>query len=285
MKLKMNLNGVKVPHHKNTMNCETVSMPVPASVTIPLLQHMGAPCTPVVKVKDEVKVGQLLADSDAFMSVPIHSSVSGTVTAIEDFINPNGVRTQTIVIACDGEQTVDESIAPPVVENREDFIAAIRKSGLVGLGGAGFPTFIKLNPKNLDEVDTLIINGAECEPFITADNREFLENGENVIKGIELVCKYLGLKNVIIGIEDNKKEAIGKMQQLVSGKEGYRVAVLKSKYPQGAEKVLIYETTGKVVIMGRKTLESFPNGAALPNRVNIVMTRNSSYHAKDTECL
>ena len=249
--MKMNLNGVKVPHHKNTMNCETVSMPVPASVTIPLLQHMGAPCTPVVKVKDEVKVGQLLADSDAFMSVPIHSSVSGTVTAIEDFINPNGVRTQTIVIACDGEQTVDESIAPPVVESREDFIAAIRKSGLVGLGGAGFPTFIKLNPKNLDEVDTLIINGAECEPFITADNREFLENGENVIKGIELVCKYLDLKNVIIGIEDNKKEAIGKMQQLVSGKEGYRVAVLKSKYPQGAEKVLIYETTGKVVKEGQ----------------------------------
>lgn len=192
--MKMNLNGVKVPHHKNTMNCETVSMPVPASVTIPLLQHMGTPCTPAVKVKDEVKVGRLLADSDAFMSVPIHSSVSGTVTAIEDFIDSNGVRTQAIVIACDGKQTVDESVEPPVVKNREDFLAAIRKSGLVGLGGAGFPTFIKLNPKNLDEVDTLIINGAECEPFITSDNREFLENGENVIKGIELVTKYLGIK-------------------------------------------------------------------------------------------
>ncbi len=124
-------------------------------------------------MKDEVKVGRLLADSDAFMSVPIHSSVSGTVTAIEDFIDSNGVRTQAIVIACDGKQTVDESVEPPVVKNREDFLAAIRKSGLVALGGAGFPTFIKLNPKNLDEVDTLIINGAECEPFITSDNRSF----------------------------------------------------------------------------------------------------------------
>lgn len=249
--MKMNLNGVKVPHHKNTMNCETVSMPVPATVTIPLLQHMGAPCTPVVKLKDEVKVGQLLAQAGPGLSVPIHSSVSGTVVRIEDFINPGGVRTQSIVINTDGLQTVDESVKPPVVEDHASFVEAIRNSGLVGLGGAGFPTFIKLNPKNLEEVDTLVINGAECEPYITADNREFLENGKNVVKGIELVCRYLAIDHVFIGIEDNKPEAIAKMKELIKDRFGWKVVALKSKYPQGAEKVLIYETTGKVVKEGQ----------------------------------
>lgn len=249
--MKMNLNGVKVPHHKNTMNCETVSMPVPATVTIPLLQHMGAPCTPVVKLKDEVKVGQLLAQAGPGLSVPIHSSVSGTVVRIEDFINPGGVRTQSIVINTDGLQTVDESVKPPVVEDHASFVEAVRNSGLVGLGGAGFPTFIKLNPKNLEEVDTLVINGAECEPYITADNREFLENGKNVVKGIELVCRYLAIDHVFIGIEDNKPEAIAKMKELIKDRFGWKVIALKSKYPQGAEKVLIYETTGKVVKEGQ----------------------------------
>ena len=249
--MKMNLNGVKVPHHKNTMNYETVSMPVPATVTIPLLQHMGAPCTPVVKLKDEVKVGQLLAQAGPGLSVPIHSSVSGTVVRIEDFINPGGVRTQSIVINTDGLQTVDESVKPPVVEDHASFVEAVRNSGLVGLGGAGFPTFIKLNPKNLEEVDTLVINGAECEPYITADNREFLENGKNVVKGIELVCRYLAIDHVFIGIEDNKPEAIAKMKELIKDRFGWKVVALKSKYPQGAEKVLIYETTGKVVKEGQ----------------------------------
>ena len=249
--MKMNLNGVKVPHHKNTMNCETVSMPVPATVTIPLLQHMGAPCTPVVKLKDEVKVGQLLAQAGPGLSVPIHSSVSGTVVRIEDFINPGGVRTQSIVINTDGLQTVDESVKPPVVEDHASFVEAVRNSGLVGLSGAGFPTFIKLNPKNLEEVDTLVINGAECEPYITADNREFLENGKNVVKGIELVCRYLAIDHVFIGIEDNKPEAIAKMKELIKDRFGWKVVALKSKYPQGAEKVLIYETTGKVVKEGQ----------------------------------
>lgn len=249
--MKMNLNGVKVPHHKNTMNCETVSMPVPATVTIPLLQHMGAPCTPVVKLKDEVKVGQLLAQAGPGLSVPIHSSVSGTVVRIEDFINPGGVRTQSIVINTDGLQTVDESVKPPVVEDHASFVEAVRNSGMVGLGGAGFPTFIKLNPKNLEEVDTLVINGAECEPYITADNREFLENGKNVVKGIELVCRYLAIDHVFIGIEDNKPEAIAKMKELIKDRFGWKVVALKSKYPQGAEKVLIYETTGKVVKEGQ----------------------------------
>lgn len=249
--MKMNLNGVKVPHHKNTMNCETVSMPVPASVTIPLLQHMGVPCTPVVKLKDTVKVGQLIAEAGQGLSVPIYSSVSGTVARIEDFINPNGTRTQAIVINTDGLQTVDESVCPPEVEDYASFVEAVRKSGLVGLGGAGFPTYVKLSPKNLDDVDILVINGAECEPYITADNREFLENGEQVVKGIELVCRYLAMDKVFVGIEDNKPEAIAKMKELLKDRFGWKVVPLKAKYPQGAEKVLIYETTGKVVKEGK----------------------------------
>ena len=249
--MNKHLNGIHVEHRKNTTNCATAQMPVPASVAISLLQHMGGPDKPLVKIGDAVKVGQLIADSDAFLSAPIHSSVSGTVKAFEDYITPIGHRTQYIVIETDGEQTVSEEVAPPSVTNKQEFLAAMKRSGLVGLGGAGFPTHIKLNPKNIDEVDTLIINGAECEPYITADNREFLENGEQVLEGIDILVKYLELSSVKIGIEDNKQEAIAKMRELVKDRKGYEVVSLHSQYPQGAEKVIIYETTGRVVPEGK----------------------------------
>ena len=249
--LRKHLNGIHVPHHKNTSDCATVAVPVPDSVAISLLQHMGAPDKPLVKVGDEVKVGQLIADSDAFLSAPIHSSVSGVVKGFEDYITPTGQRTQSIVIETDKLQTVSETVAPPHVTNRQEFISAIQRSGLVGLGGAGFPAHIKLNPKNLDEVDTLVVNGAECEPYITADNRELLENGEGVLEGIDQVCKYLDIKTVRIGIEDNKPEAIAHMKQLIAGRPGYEVTALRARYPQGAEKVIIYECTGRVVPEGK----------------------------------
>ena len=245
------LNGVHVEHRKNTTNCATVPMPVPDSVAISLLQHMGGADKPLVKVGDTVKVGQLIADSEAFLSAPIHSSVSGTVKAFEDYITPIGHRTQYIVIETDHEQTVSEEVVPPVIENKADFLAAMKRSGLVGLGGAGFPTHIKLNPKNIDEVDTLIVNGAECEPYITADNREFLENGESVLEGIDILVKHLQLSSVKIGIEDNKPEAIAKMRTLIQNRAGYEVVALHAQYPQGAEKVIIYETTGRIVPEGK----------------------------------
>ncbi|MDD2955898.1 MAG: electron transport complex subunit RsxC [Oscillospiraceae bacterium] len=248
---KKTLSGIKVAHHKNTEDCKTVTMPVPAKVSLPMLQHMGAPCVPLVKVNDTVNVGQLIGSSDKFMSAPIHSSVSGRVAAIEEYINPLGVRTQSVIIETDGLQTVDPSVQPPVVGNKEEFLAAVKASGLIGLGGAGFPTFIKLNPAKPEEVDTLVINGAECEPYITTDYREFMENGEEVLEGIAAVVKYLELKYVKIGIEDNKPEAIAKMKELTAGRDGYEVVSLKSSYPQGAEKVLIYETTGRTVKEGQ----------------------------------
>ncbi len=245
------LNGVKVKHCKNTMEQETVVMPVPDKVVIPMKQHMGKECDPTVKLTDLVKVGQLIGDTTAFIGAPIHSSVSGKVVAIDEFISPSGEKNKAVVIETDKLQEMDESIAPPVVTNHQEFVAAIRASGLVGLGGAGFPTHVKLAPKNLDEVDTLIINAAECEPYITADYRTMMEETEAVVEGLSLVRKYLNLKQVIIGIEDNKPKAIETMQQAVSSMEGVSVATLKSQYPQGGEKVLIYETTGRVVPEGK----------------------------------
>lgn len=248
---KRALSGVKVPHCKNTQESATVEMPVPAQVALPMLQHMGAPCKPLVKAGDHVKVGQLIGDSDQFLSAKIHSSVSGDVVKIEDYINPTGVRTQCVVIKTDGLQEPSEEIAPPVVSSREDFLKAVKESGLVGLGGAGFPTAVKLNPKNPDQVDTLVVNCAECEPYITADYRECMENASGVLDGIKAVMKYLNLKQAYIGIEDNKPRAIEYMRSLIISGDPIQVVPLKAKYPQGAEKVIIYETTGRVVMEGQ----------------------------------
>ena len=161
------LNGIKLKHRKNTENSATVQFPVPDIVRIPMSMTMGAPCQPLVKVGDEVKVGQKIGDTDAAFSAPVHSGVSGKVKTIADYRNAMGVVCKMIEIECDGLQTVSDEVKPPVVTDKESFIKAVRESGACGLGGAGFPTHIKLNPKN--DIDTLIINAAECEPYITAD--------------------------------------------------------------------------------------------------------------------
>jgi electron transport complex protein RnfC len=245
------LNGVSVKHCKNTAGSAAVRMPVPDKVVIPMSQHMGAPCDPLVKVKDTVTVGQLIGDSNAFLSAPIHSSVSGTVTAIEDFTTSSGGKCKSVVITTDKLQTVCPDVAPPVVNSREDFLKAVRNCGLVGLGGAGFPTHIKLNPKNLDQVDTLVVNGAECEPYITCDMQLMLERTDSIMSGIQTVMKYLDIKTAVIGIEDNKPEAIAKMTEAASKVEGVSVLTMKSSYPKGAEKVIIYEATGRIVGEGQ----------------------------------
>jgi len=247
--LKKHLSGVSVPHHKDTATLATVTMPVPDKVTIPMIQHMGAPCEPLVKVNDLVKLGQKIGENSAAFSVPIHASVSGKVTAVNDFIMPTGVRTKAVVIESDKLQEVAESVVPPDIHNFQEFLQAVKESGLVGLGGAGFPAHIKLNPKNIDQVDTLIVNAAECEPYITADVRTILEDGEELIAGIAEVMKRLNLFRTVIGIEDNKPEAIAYLGKICQ--EDITVKVLKSKYPQGGEKVLIYETTGRIVGEGK----------------------------------
>lgn len=243
------LNGIRLNHRKNTENSPTEEFHLPVRVKIPMSMTMGAPCQPLVKAGDTVKVGQKIGDSDAAFSVPIHSSVSGTVTAVSDYRTASGAVCKAIEIETDGQQTVSEEVKPPVVTDRNSFIKAIRESGACGLGGAGFPTHIKLNPKT--PVDTLVINAAECEPYITADYREMIENSADVIGGIKLVQSQLGIKGVKLAIEANKPEAIKKFTKMAEDDDSIDIVTLPSSYPQGAEKVIIYNSTGRIVMEGQ----------------------------------
>lgn len=247
------LNSIHVSHEKHTAACETEIMAIPEAVCISMSQHIGAPCKPLVAKGDSVKVGQVIGDTDAFVSAPIHSSVSGTVKEITTIRSVAGGQDQAIVIETDGKQEVWEGVKPPVVNDMNDFIAAVKASGLVGLGGASFPTHIKLNPKNLDEVDTLIVNAAECEPFITSDHRLMLENAPYIIEGILAVMKYLTISKAYIGVEENKPDAISRLNEVIKEKghaDDIKVEVLRARYPQGAERVMVYEITGKTLKAG-----------------------------------
>lgn len=244
----MGLNGIKVPHHKDTQFTKTISFKVPQKVKLPLSQHMGAPCDALVKVGEQVKVGQKIGETDAFMSTPLHCSVSGKVVAISDYLLGNGRVCKAIEIETDGLQTVSEEVKAPIVTDKASFIEAVRESGCCGLGGAGFPTHVKFRyDENKTPIDTLIINAAECEPYITADYREMIEFSEDIIDGIELVLKYLGIKRCFIGIEDNKPQAIKKLKKMVENNDHIGVKPLKASYPQGAEKVIAYNTTGRII--------------------------------------
>ncbi|MDE6520266.1 MAG: electron transport complex subunit RsxC [Ruminococcus sp.] len=243
------LKGIKLNHRKNTEDCETIVLSVPAKVKLPMSMNMGVPCTPLVKVGDMVKVGQKIGDSDAPFSVPVHSSVSGKVTAISDYQTAMGAVCKAVEIETDGKQEMYEGIAPPKITDKESFIKAVRESGVCGLGGAGFPTYIKLNPKT--PIDTLVINAAECEPFITADYREMLECTDDVLNGVRLVKSILGIKNEKIAVEANKPEAIKKFEDMAKNDDSIDIVTLPSKYPQGAEKVIIYNTTDRIVKEGQ----------------------------------
>lgn len=247
--------GVSVSHSKNTENFAIVRMPVPERVVLPMQQHIGAPCEPVVKVGDEVKVGQLIGDTDKFVSAPIYASVSGKVTAIGDVKLANGSLAKAVTIESDGQMTKYEGVAPPKVETAEDLIKAVRASGLVGLGGAGFPTHVKLALMPNENIDTLIVNAAECEPYITVDYRECMENSDNIIKGVALLKNLLGFKRAVIAVEDNKPQAINllskKIDELTGGDKDINIMALKSRYPQGAEKVMIQSVTGRKVPPGK----------------------------------
>ena len=247
----MKQKGISLLHYKNTENSETQKINVPEKVLLPMLQHMGAECSPLVKVGDEVTVGQKIGDSDAFMSTPIHSSASGKVTAISDYLLSNGKVCKAVEITTDGNQTVSKEVVPPQVNDKDSFIKAVKESGCCGLGGAGFPTYIKLmfDPQKTP-VDCLVVNGAECEPYITADYREMMENTDDIYEGINSILKYLNIKTAYIGIENNKPLAIKKLTEKFSGMDNVKVMSLKSSYPQGAEKVLIYSTTKRIVKEG-----------------------------------
>lgn len=247
--------GVSLPHNKNTADSVSAIMPPPKRVIIPMQQHIGAECEPLVKKGDTVFVGTKIGDCDRPVSAPIHSSVSGVVSELCSVLMPSGQKSTAVVIDSDGMMTPDPSIAPKNVSNMDELLSAVRESGLVGLGGAGFPTHVKLkiNPDKMP--DTLIINGAECEPYITSDYRECMENTENILEGVYLLKEIMGFKQVIICIEDNKPAAIEVLLKIASDKRdednSVRVLKLKSHYPQGAEKVLIYTATGRKLPLGK----------------------------------
>lgn len=237
--------GVKVPHNKNTRNIPSVMLPPPAEIVLPMQQHIGVTCSPVVKKGDYVYAGQVVGDSDAYVSAPIHSSVSGTVKEITQVMLTAGQMVDAIVIESDGKMQFHPDIkAPPEIKTREQLYKAARSAGLVGLGGAGFPAHVKLNVSEETEIHTLIVNAAECEPYVTSDHREALENSFNVLAGIQKIKEILHVKHVIIAVEDNKPEVISCLSDVAektekSGGADVKVMRLKSIYPQGAEKVMV----------------------------------------------
>lgn len=247
--------GAPVPHYKNTSDVESVILPPPSQVIIPMQQHVGAPCTPIVKVGDTVAVGQKIADSDRPVSAPIHASVSGKVSKMTKVQLPGGQMVDAIVIDSDGEMRPCETITPPQCDTLDDLLAAVRESGLVGLGGAGFPAAVKLNVPAGKNIDTIIVNCAECEPFITADYREAMENSWDVLSGVYTLWEMLGVDRVLIAIENNKPEAIKILTDIAESdtrdpENHVRVLTLKSQYPQGAEKVLVQACTGRKIPQG-----------------------------------
>lgn len=248
--LKTFKGGAHVGHNKHTHERSTIIMPVPSRVVIPMLQHIGAVCNPIVKKGDTVKVGQKIGDSEAFVSSPVHSSVSGKVIDVKPELYPGGFEVMSVEIETDGLQEVWEGVKPPGDLDKAGLLKAIRESGIVGLGGAGFPTHVKLSPPPGKVIDTVIINGAECEPYITSDYREMLEHADDVLEGIRIIKTITGAEKIIIGIEGNKPEALKLFRQKLGNVTGVQVTGLKTRYPQGAEKQLIHALTKRKVPAG-----------------------------------
>ncbi|MCL2056275.1 MAG: electron transport complex subunit RsxC [Oscillospiraceae bacterium] len=246
------IRGLPVPHFKNTADCPPREIPVPPEVTLPMSMHSGAPAKPIVKAGDFVKVGQLIGEADTSrrVSSPVHASVSGKVIRIDSVDGLTGKKAASVVVASDGEQTVFEGLAPPVVTDKASFLEAVQNSGVVGLGGAGYPTAPKLTVKDGTKLDYILINGAECEPYITSDTRTMVDHAEYVWEGAKLLKEYLSPENVLICVEDNKPEAIKKLTDLCAGTAGIGVHVLPARYPQGERKVLVYNVTGRIVPEG-----------------------------------
>ena len=249
--------GAAVPHHKNTWDIPSSTMPPPEKVILPMQQHIGAPCIPTVKKGDHVYVGTVVGDSDAYVSAPVHASVSGTVTEITQVMLTGGQMTQAVVVGSDGKMEKDPAIAPPPpITTKEELAKAARAAGLVGLGGAGFPAHVKLNVPEGKTIDTLLVNVAECEPYVTSDHREALENGRNGLEGVYHVKEVRGVQRGTIAVEDNKPDVIQKLSEIADDPkrdplDQVRVLPLKSRYPQGAEKVLVQACTGRKVPAGK----------------------------------
>ncbi len=215
----------------------------------PLSQHIGAPASPLVAVGEHVLKGQKIAEAGGFVSAPIYASVSGTVKAIEPHFTPTGSKVNSIVVENDGEYKEAEYAAVRPLEElqKEEILNLIGNAGIVGMGGAGFPTKVKLSPKEPEKIEYVIANCAECEPYITADYRRMLENPEELVSGMKVVLKLFDNAKGIFGVEDNKPDCIEKLKELTKNEPRMEVLALKTKYPQGAERQLIFATTGRAI--------------------------------------
>ncbi len=257
--------GIHPPHSKSM----TEHLPVekalePETVVIPLQQHIGAPCQAIVEVGEKVKVGQKIGEAGGFVSAPVHSSVSGTVKKIEKRMIINGTA-NCVVIESDGLNEIHESVVPKGdIETLEpkEILDIINEAGIVGMGGAGFPTRVKLSPPPDKKIDVLIVNGAECEPYLTADHRLMLETPEDVVYGLRAVMKVLGLEKAYIAIENNKMDAVLSVKEAAKEYPGIQVVTVKTKYPQGGEKQLIYACSQREVPSGSLPMDA---GAVVSN--------------------
>ena len=265
MIFKKDISSLHVPHNKNTAGCEPLKIQTTKEVILPMNMHSGGEAEPIVQVGDHVYVGQLIAREEGRFSSPVHASVSGTVAEIMTLPTARGKQVKAIRIESDGKMEKDPNMKPPVFEGCDGFLQAVRESGVVGLGGAAFPTWAKLNEAtNPDyKVDTVLINAAECEPYITSDHRMMLAHADLIDDGIEYMRKYmseyLGDATYKICIEKNKPDAIEVLKKQFASKPYVVIHELNAIYPQGAKQVMLYNATGRVAIAGKR----FPSFGAL----------------------
>jgi len=247
--------GIYPPHNKSCTEAKNIVdlLPRQELLHFPMQQHIGVPCEPVVKVGERVLLGQKIGDSEAFLSVPIHSSVSGKVEKIAPVLTPLGLKSLGIMIRNDGLYEQAPGMAPRSVEglSSEEIRKIIREAGIVGKGGACFPTAAKLTPPPSCDIDFILINCSECEPYLTCDQRLMVEYSEGIVEGLRIVLRLFPGARGVITLEDNKSEAVEALRQHIIPGENLEVCVLQTKYPQGAEKMLIYAVTGREVPFGK----------------------------------
>lgn len=254
------LGGIHPPENKLSANRPIQTLPLPPQVVVPMGQNLGAPAKPVVKRGDKVKTGQLLAEAGGFISSHVHSPVSGTVFKIDQAMDMSGYRRPAFVIQVEGDEWMEnidrsEDLITDVKLAPEEIIAKVKEAGIVGMGGATFPTHVKLMTPPGKKAEYLLVNGVECEPYLTADHQLMLEKGPEIIVGTRILMKALRVNRAVIGIENNKPDAIRKMTELAAGEAGITVQALQVKYPQGGEKQLIKAITGREVPSGKLPIE------------------------------
>lgn len=239
------LNGIHLPLKKRAEDQQIISLPLPELIRIPMRMHAGAPCVPVVQQGDHVRIGQMIGRAEDETAVPIHASVSGVVTAVTDYEMPDGATVPCVEIRPDAEQLIDAGCQPPELRTPEDLANAARDAGCVGLGGDGSVTHLKLRPK--EQIKMVIVNGAECETHLASDGRYMIEAADDIIGGVAMIMKIMKIKEARIGVQRNRPAAIRQLTLAAESQKGITVCPLPPMYPQGAEKVLIYHTSGIVV--------------------------------------